>query len=124
MVTVATALDNLWQDMAVDANGYPSFRWHENGDEEAKLYNDIAAEIARGYTERRFSFEFCDYVANALTGSCMIWSGDRREIPHPELLFRVYDAFDAGENANPSLPPHDPIKRYTDPMIAEIVAAL
>lgn len=125
MVTVTKALDDFRQDMAVNVDGHPVFRWHENGDEEAKLYNDIAAEIARGYREGRFTFEFCDYVVNALTGSYIVWVGNKRlEIPHPDLLFRVYDAFDAGESANPALPPHDPVKRYTDPMIAEIVADL
>jgi hypothetical protein len=125
MIMVTKALDDLRQDMASDVNGCPVFRWHENGDEEARLYNDIAAEVARGYSEGRFSYEFGDFVVNALTGSYIGWVGDERlEMPYPALLFRVYDAFDAGEYASPSLPPHDPIKLHTDPMIADIVASL
>jgi hypothetical protein len=125
MVSVAKALDDMRREMANNAGGYPLLRWHENGEEEAGFFDDIAAEIARGYSKGLFSFEFGDFVVNTLTGIYINGVGDGRlEMPHPDLLFSVYDAFDAGEFADPSLPPHDPIKRHTAPMIAEIVANL
>lgn len=51
---------------------------------------------------RRYSYEFGDFVANALWSTYIHNVGDPRlEMPHPDLLSKVYDAFDAGEMADP-----------------------
>ncbi len=100
-------------------------RWAGGSDEaEATLYDAIAAELARGYHVKRYSFEFCDAVVNQLYA--LMIAKQLREPPPawPKLFSRVYEAFDAGEWANPQLPPYDPIKTYTDPEIAEIVREL
>lgn len=125
MTTVAQALDDLLRDYESESEGYPVFRWHENSDKESKFYSEIAAELAVGYSEGRYSYDFGDFVANALWG--VYWDSVGKpdlEISYPDLLARVYYAFDAGELANPSLPSHDPIKTHTDPMIADILADL
>ena len=88
---------------------------------QALLYDQIATQLALGYHEKRYSFEFCDVVANQLYGIMIVQQAGDSPPPWPKLFFRVYEAFDAGEFASPHSPPHDPVKTYTDPEIAEIV---
>jgi hypothetical protein len=125
MTTVAEAIDDLRRDMEDHPDGFPILRWHAEGSHESQFFNEIAAEIATGYSEGRYSYEFGDFVANALWCTYIDSVGDgQREIPHPDLLRKVYGAFDAGEMADPSKPPHDPVATYTDPMIADILGEL
>lgn len=125
MTTVAQAIDDLRRDMEDHPDGFPILRWHTDGLQESQFLNEIAAEIAIGYGEGRYSYAFGDFAANALWSSYIASVGHGRlETPHPDLLRKVYDAFDAGEMANPSAPPHDPVTTYTDPMIADILAKL
>jgi hypothetical protein len=91
---------------------------------ETALYDGIGAELARGYHDRRYSFSFCDEVVNALFGLMLAKQNQEPPPSLPKLFWRVYEAFDAGEMANPSLPPYDPIRTNTDPEIAEIVRDL
>jgi hypothetical protein len=93
------------------------------GSEEAEpaLYNRIAEELALGYSEKRYSFEFCDAVVNQLWGLLI----DKQPLgTFPELFRRVYDAFDAGEYYRTADASDEPIISFTDPAIAEIVRSL
>lgn len=92
--------------------------------EQSALYDRIGAQLALGYHEGRFSFAFCDEVVNVLYGHMIAQQTQNSSPPWPKLFFRVFEAFDAGEYANPSSPPHDPVKVHTDPEIAEIVREL
>lgn len=99
--------------------------WSGGSDKDlCALYNQIAGQLALGYHEARFSFEFCDEVVNQLWVIMILQQVGQHPPPWPELFSRVYDAFDAGEFASPLLPPHDPVQTYTDPEIAEIVRGL
>jgi len=91
---------------------------------QALLYDQIAAQLAVGYHEKRYSFEFCDEIVNHLYGIMIGQQAGDSPPPWPKLFIRVFEAFDAGEFASPHLPPHDPVKTYTDPEIAEIVREL
>lgn len=125
MTTVAQAIDELRLYMENHPDGLPLVRWHTDGLDEAQFLNEMAAETAIGYSAGRYSYEFGDFVANALWASYIHSVGNPRlEMPHPALLGKVYDAFDAGEVASPFWPTHDPIATYTDRKIAEIVSAL
>ena len=122
MVTPVAAIDEIRRCMQSNDIGWPIVRWHESGIEEAGLYDEIAAKIALGYSQSRYSYEVADFVVNTLWINDIRGCGSELEIPQPHLLCKVYDAFDAGEMTNPSLPMNDPIKAYTDSMIANIVA--
>jgi hypothetical protein len=99
--------------------------WAEDlGLAEDTLYDDIAAELALGYHIGRYSFEFCDAVVNRLYTLMLASQQEAQLRLWPKLFWRVFEAFDAGELANPSSPAHDPVKAYTDPEIADIVREL
>ena len=114
------ALEDQWPPCQADIARWTGGRVEA----ETALYDSIAAELARGYFERRYSFTFCDDVVNALYHPMLTRQSEEPPPPWPKLFWRVYEAFDAGESANPSSPPHDPVRTYTDPEIAEIVRDL
>ena len=89
---------------------------------EMALYDAVAAELARGYFEKRYSFDFCDAVVNQLYGFMLDKQTQEPPPPWPKLFWRVFEAFDAGELATRSAP--DPVKTHTDPEIADIVREL
>src|SRR5690242_9837119 len=91
---------------------------------EERLYDDMAAELARGYAERRYSFEFCDGAVNALYG--VVIEGQLRtpQPPWPPLFNRVFEAFDAGEYHRHDDKTDDPVAEHTDRMIATILSEL
>ena len=123
MVTVAEAITTLQSDMEDSADGFPMLRWHADGAKEAQFFDKVATEIARGYHQGRYSYEFGDFAANALWSTYIHSVGkDSSEIQSPGLLIEVSEAFDAGELPSPSV--SDPIKTYTDHMIAEFVRKL
>ena len=122
MTTVAEALDALRRSME-DGEGCPILRWHEDGADESRFFNDVAAELAAGYSQGRYSYEFGDFAANALWATYLHSVGHgRSEIPYPALAISVFEAFDAGELASAAVP--DPVSTYTDPEIAAIVSKL
>ena len=92
-------------------------------DEEA-LYDSIAAALASGYHERRYSFEFCDRVVNDLYGPFITKQQREPPPPWPKLFWSVYEAFDAGEFHRMPDMSANPIAEFTDPAIAEIVRDL
>jgi hypothetical protein len=83
------------------------------------FYNEAGAELARGYSEGRYCFEFCDRLVNTLF---QIWV--TRQSPRPELFLRVYEAFDAGEYHRRTDKTDDPVADHTDPAIRNIVSSL
>lgn len=92
--------------------------------DEQKLYDEIGAELARGYHERRYSFDFCDRVVNDLYGPMIIKRCNEPSPPWPDIFSRVFEAFDAGEFHRRADMSDDPVADFTDPLIAEIVHSL
>lgn len=100
-------------------------RWAGSSPEtQSLLFDQIGAEIARGYHEGSLSFEFCDTLVNHLFGLLTFKQTNENPVPWPPLFWRVYEAFDAGEWALPSRPEFDPVSTFTDPDVAEIVDEL
>jgi hypothetical protein len=100
-------------------------RW-TNGlvEEEEVLYDGLAALLARGYHERRYSFEFCDAVVNELYGPMISKQCETPPPAWPKLFWRVFEAFDAGEFHRQPDKSDDPVAEFTDPEIANIVRDL
>jgi hypothetical protein len=96
----------------------------ESVEEEVTLYNNLGAELARGYDEKRYSFAFCDTVVNQLYALMISKQHADPPPPWPKLFFRVYEAFDAGEMHRRADKSDDPISELTNPEIAEIVREL
>ncbi|CAJ0816808.1 hypothetical protein LMG19087_02883 [Ralstonia wenshanensis] len=84
-------------------------------------YDVMGRHLAIGFHEDRFSFGFCDAVANAVIGFVYDDFLALGEDSWPALFYQVYLAFDAGEVGPPGV---DPISVYTRPMIARIVSDL
>ena len=100
-------------------------RWTEGpSDNEQQLYDGIGAELARGYHGRLYSFDFCDRVVNDLYGAMIIKQSNEPPPPWPQLFWRVYEAFDAGEFHRKPDKSDDPVAEFTDPEIANIVRDL
>jgi hypothetical protein len=100
-------------------------RWTGGLEEaEAALYDGFGAELARGYYERRYSFDFCDAVVNQLYGLMISKQLQEPPPPWPKLFMRVYEAFDAGEMHRCADKSDDPIAELTDPAIADIIGDL
>lgn len=130
MIGAIDVIVDLQRRYAADWDGQAPIRediiaWTRGSEEaEAVLYDDLGAELARGYHAKRYSFDFCDAVVNQLSALLIEKQMLEPPPPWPKLFWRVYEAFDAGEFANPSKPTYDPIKTETDPAIAEIVREL
>ena len=100
-------------------------RWTERSVEaEIDFYNEVAAELARGYAEQRYSFTFCDTVVNGCFGTLVAGQMRRPQPPWPMLFQRVYEAFDAGEYHRRPDKSDDPEAEHTAPLIATIVKEL
>jgi hypothetical protein len=91
---------------------------------EERIYDEVAAELARGYAERRYAFEFCDRAMNALYAVVVAGQMRTPQPPWPTLFGRVYEAFDAGEYHRHEDKSDDPVAEHTDKMIATIVSQL
>ncbi|WP_423141686.1 hypothetical protein ACOYW6_12785 [Parablastomonas sp. CN1-191] len=100
-------------------------RWTEGSvDAEEGVFDGIAALLARGYHERRYSFEFCDEVVNELYEPMISRQFLASSPPWPELYWSVFEAFDAGEFHRQPDKSDDPIAEFTVPAIADIVRGL
>ena len=98
-------------------------RWIKSmGCSVSEVYETIAAELAKGYSQGRYSFELCDDIANELFRA---WGQMALRDPtkgnFPELFYEVFLAFDAGEFHHLPDKSDDPVKDYTDPLIAKIL---
>lgn len=130
MIDIASVIADIQRRYALDWEGRAPIHediiaWSGSSSaEQAALYDQVGAELALGYHQKRFSFEFCDVVVNQLQSVMISQQFRDPPPPWPKLFWRIYEAFDAGEFANPSLPPHDPVKTNTDPAIDEIVRGL
>lgn len=100
-------------------------RWAGSSvDDELSFYNELGAALARGYSERNFSFELCDTIVNGLYSALI--EGQSRDVQQawPHLFYDVYLAFDAAEWHRRTDESDDPVADHTDPWIAEIIARL
>ena len=91
---------------------------------DGEFYDGLSALLARGYHERRYSFEFCDEVVNDLYDYVISKQRGAPLHPTPNLFWRVFAAFDAGEFHRQPDESDDPIAEFTDPRIADIVRGL
>lgn len=97
-------------------------RWTEIvGSTRHHAYDVLARYLAVGFHEGRFSFWFCDGLANSVMGFMYDDYATRGDEFWPSFFYKVYLAFDAGEVGNPGV---DPIETFTRPMIADIVHEL
>lgn len=83
-----------------------------------EMLDGIAARLAIGFDRGSLTWEFCDYVVNAL-----VWHLYRKvdQAEWAELFWRTYLAFDDGEYTRPGKPLEDPIEIYTRPEVCQIV---
>ena len=82
-----------------------------------RLLNCLALELALGFNENALDFDFCDRLVNELLGAVSLQEDE------PDLFWRVFLAFDAGEFFHDEDQRAHPVDRYTRPQIAEIVRA-
>jgi hypothetical protein len=76
-----------------------------------------ALELARGYASGAVSYEAGDNLANVLFGFAA------EHVAIPDLLFSVFQAFDAGEFYPDEIRSPSPEERFTRPQINTILAA-
>ncbi|WP_298333234.1 hypothetical protein [uncultured Erythrobacter sp.] len=89
------------------------------------VYDQLAMILARRYHNNEIDFETADWLANDFEGElnhlfAFVWPDSVAE-SWPMLWSEVYEAFDAGEHDHFGRST-DPIKEFTDPMIAEFLA--
>lgn len=113
-----TAFMNEWHARGVPR--LPAARvdsWSQSlGLTRAGFYDALALWLARGFDAGRLSFEFCDFAVNAAQAA-LVCDGEE----WPELHWRVFLAFDAGEHYRSANHSDDPIADHTRPAIAKIV---
>ena len=83
----------------------------------------IGAELARRYDSKQVNFAFGDSLANDLESTLIFRHQDVPEDGWPMIWSEVYEAFDAGE-WRPADDPDDPVLKFTNPAISDIVAKL
>ena len=86
--------------------------------------NCIGVELAKRYDRGSVNYAFGDSLANELWSELI---GRHEQIPEgswPQQFDEVYLAFDAGEFCREKDGQADPVKLYTDPMIADFLARL
>jgi hypothetical protein len=94
-------------------------RWNASlGLPRAKLYDQIAIYVARGFNCSGLSFESCDAIVNDVHGVIAFADEDR-----PDLFWKADLAFDEGEYYHQDNREQDPVEVYTRPQIAQIVSA-
>ena len=90
-----------------------------------EVYDQLAIILARKYHNNEIDFETADWLANDFEGElnhllAFVWP-DHVAGPWPMLWSEVYEAFDAGEHDHFGRS-SDPVREFTDPMIAEFLA--
>jgi hypothetical protein len=83
----------------------------------AQRLEACALELARGYASGSVSYEAGDNLANVLFGFAA------QHMAIPDLLFSVFQAFDAGEFYPDEIRSPSPEDRFTRPQIDAILAA-
>jgi hypothetical protein len=105
-------------------HNYVAMWTEECGDAGHDFYNGVAAELARGYAEKRYSFTFCDVVVNGCFRALTARQMREPQPPWPMLFQRVYEALDAGEYHRRPDKSDDPEAEHTAPIIAAILNEL
>ena len=89
------------------------------GGDHRLLYDALARYLAVAFHQGKLPFAFCDAVINDLHTVITIANDVR-----PDLFWRVFLAFDAGEYHRSADRSDDPIAEFTEPAIADIVRSL
>lgn len=84
-----------------------------------QVFDEFARHLAVAFHERRLPFAFCDAVMNDLH-TVITNANDKR----PDLFWKVFLAFDAGEFHRREDKSDDPVADHTHPAIAAIIADL
>lgn len=93
-------------------------RWSD-GSERHDFYDKVSLEIAQCFHYGSLSYEICDAIMNDLWWHAM-YDGEGFMVSHQ--FARIFEAFDAGEYFRTRLKADDPVKEFTKPMIAAILA--
>ena len=129
-----SSFDPIFQELSsrCDGDGYTRAdktdiaRWAGARDVRVPVFIDqMGAELAKRYHAKLVDYAFGDSLANDVWGVMIL--GLPKEGDHEDwsaIFCEVYEAFDAGEFHRPGDEDADPVKLYTDPAIAEIVAKL
>lgn len=89
-----------------------------------RQYDLLASELAQSYADGRLPFPEADLIANVLWSDMIGRSfGYSESSELSDLLWRVFDAFDAGEWEYPGRF-NDPVAQLTNPRVKEIVEGL
>lgn len=86
--------------------------------------NSICIKIAQEYQAGERSFEFCDFLVNDLYAALINRAANDPNLRWPATFDEVYQAFDGGEFYRTADQSDDPIKDFTDPLIATFLAKL
>lgn len=86
------------------------------GGKRQRVYDEVACFLAVAFHERRLPFAFCNAIMNDL--EAVISNADDKR---PDLFWRVYLAFDAGEFHRRGDKSDDPVSEHAGPAIAAIV---
>ena len=82
----------------------------------ATLYDQVAHYVASGFNDHELPFWFCDAIVNDIHGIITLADEIR-----PDLFWRVFLAFDAGEYYRREDGKQDPVVKYTRPLIEQII---
>lgn len=86
------------------------------------VLNELSVAVAEGYLQGSLLYDFCDGVMNGIINA-VVEVGMTNDMPQP--AFSLYQAFDQGEWFRSNDPPEtDPSKKYTKPMVEEIMRTL
>ncbi|MGR3624276.1 hypothetical protein [Pseudophaeobacter sp.] len=91
-------------------------RWYGSAVDVEALH-EIALTVAQNYHDQSIKYDAADRIKNCLWP---VFLAKTTDLPSP--FWDVFEAFDAGEFHRKADKSDDPIKEYTDPMIAQILA--
>ena len=96
----------------------------EAGIASGEFWNRMALRIAEEFHCGSFSYKEGDHAMNRIWGQMIEDAakfGDGFELPEP--AFSIYEAFDAGEYTRRDDGGEDPVIKYTQPLISEILSS-
>jgi len=127
MNTSNEAIDQLIELIAEAHEEVPSALQElasEKGEKFNEACNAVGIRVARRFIAGDLDFGDADYVMNWVWFHIVMnWDGVEGSLSIPQPAFDIYEAFDAGE-WNHGEPDVDPVKKYTIPELADILANL
>ena len=85
-----------------------------------ELLNSLAMQVAHRYSSKEWDFSTADAAINTIWSVSVADASEQGDgFTLPELVFRIYEAFDAGEYDHGD--GADPVAKYVDPQIKRIL---